>query len=147
MAYCDLEGDMGWAEQLVAYIVSRVLETSGEHFKVLERDTGRLEQVKAPFPRMSYSAAVEVLQGAGVDFEWGGDFGAPDETLLTMPYDRPIFVHHFPRDIKAAYHYRIQTPGKPGYLPYINRTGDIAPTMTDIYTNSRFHSNPRFSLI
>jgi len=39
----------------------------------------------------------------GGDFEWGADFGAPDETLITMQYDRPIFIHHFPRDIKAFY--------------------------------------------
>lgn len=43
------------------------------------------------------------IEDLGTEFEWGGDFGAPDETLLTMPYDRPIFVHHFPRDIKAFY--------------------------------------------
>ncbi len=103
MAYCDLEGDMSWAEQLVASIVSRVLETSGEHLEVLERDTSRLEQVQTPFPRMSYTAAVESLQAAGVDIEWGGDFGGGDETIISEKFDQPLIVHRFPAVIKAFY--------------------------------------------
>ncbi len=103
MAYCDLEGDMGWAERLVAYIVSRVLETCGEQLEVLERDTGKLEQVRTPFPRMSYTGAVEVLHDSGVDFEWGGDFGGGDETIISEKFDQPLIVHRFPAAIKAFY--------------------------------------------
>jgi len=103
MAYCDLEGDMQWAERMLTYIVDRVLENRREQLDVLERDTSRLEQVQAPFPRMSYTEAVKVLNEAGVDFEWGGDFGGGDETIISEKYDRPLIVHRFPSAIKAFY--------------------------------------------
>ncbi|MEE9465785.1 MAG: asparagine--tRNA ligase [Candidatus Neomarinimicrobiota bacterium] len=103
MAYCDLEGDMQWAERMVTYVVGRVLETRREQLDVLERDTSRLEQVQAPFPRRSYTDAVKALNEAGVDFEWGGDFGGGDETILSEKYDRPLIVHRFPAAIKAFY--------------------------------------------
>lgn len=37
------------------------------------------------------------------NFEWGGDFGGSDETLLTWHYDRPIIVHRYPAAVKAFY--------------------------------------------
>lgn len=103
MAYCDLEGNMVWAEQLVAYVVERVLETRLEQLEVLERDVSRLEVIGTPFPRLSYNEAVELLQKAGIDFEWGGDFGGNDETVLSENFDRPLIVHRFPAAIKAFY--------------------------------------------
>ena len=103
MAYCDLEGNMVWAEQLVAYVVERVLETRMEQLEVLERDVSRLEAIKTPFPRVSYTEAVDMLQKARVDFEWGGDFGSSDETVLSENFDRPLIVHRFPAAIKAFY--------------------------------------------
>ncbi|MBA7473350.1 Asparagine--tRNA ligase [subsurface metagenome] len=103
MAYCDLELDMVWAEKLVAGIVERVLERRRPQLEVLERDTAPLEAIKTPFPRMSYTAAVEVLHKAGVDFEWGGDFGGGDETVISEKFDQPLLVHRFPAAIKAFY--------------------------------------------
>jgi asparaginyl-tRNA synthetase len=103
IAYCDLECNMGWAEELVAYIVRRVLETRMEQLQVLERDVGRLEIIKTPFPRVSYTEAVDILHKAGVDFEWGGDFGGGDETIISEKYDQPLIVHSFPAAIKAFY--------------------------------------------
>ncbi|MBA7697342.1 MAG: asparagine--tRNA ligase [Calditrichaeota bacterium] len=103
MAYCDLECNMKWAEKLVAYVVERVLETRLEQLKILERDVSRLEVIRTPFPRMSYTEAVELLQKAGVNFQWGGDFGGSDETVLCENFDRPLIVHRFPAAIKAFY--------------------------------------------
>jgi asparaginyl-tRNA synthetase len=103
IAYCDLECNMGWAEELVAYIVRRVLETRMEQLQVLERDVGRLEIIKTPFPRVSYTEAVDILHKAGVDFEWGGDFGGGDETVISEQFDQPLIVHRFPAAIKAFY--------------------------------------------
>ena len=103
MAYCDLEGNMVWAEKLVAYVVERVLETRLEQLEVLERDVSRLEVIRTPFPRVSYTEAVELLQKAGVSFQWGGDFGGSDETVLSENFDRPLIVHRFPAAIKAFY--------------------------------------------
>ncbi len=103
VAYANLEDVMNLAECLVCFIAERVLETCRPHLDVLERDVSRLESIQAPFPRLPYDDAVELLQGKGHEFEWGGDFGAPDETTISSTYDRPVFVHRFPAAIKAFY--------------------------------------------
>ena len=64
--------------------------------QALERDTSKLEKVQSPFPRLSYDEAAEILKKKGLPFEWGGDFGAPDETALSEEFDRPICVRSRP---------------------------------------------------
>jgi asparaginyl-tRNA synthetase len=59
--------------------------------------------VQAPFPRLSYDDAADILKKKGLPFEWGGDFGAPDETALSEEFDRPIMVHRYPSAVKAFY--------------------------------------------
>jgi asparaginyl-tRNA synthetase len=103
MAYADLEEIKRVAEDLVIYLVGRVLENRQEELKALERDAAKLESVKAPFPRMSYDDAVKVLQSKGSEIQWGGDFGNTDETLLTEDFDRPVIVDRYPTAIKAFY--------------------------------------------
>ena len=103
MAYCDLEENIHWAEKLIVFVVGRVLENCREQFDLLERDTAPLEGIKAPFPRLSYTQAVEALNEGGVEFEWGGDFGGGDETIISEKYGQPLVVHRFPAAIKAFY--------------------------------------------
>src|ERR1051326_9108377 len=103
MAYATLDDVMDLAEGLIVSVVSRVLETRKRELQVLERDTSRLERVQAPFPRISYDEAVDILKKKGLPFEWGGDFGAPDETALSDEFDRPICVHRYPAAVKAFY--------------------------------------------
>jgi asparaginyl-tRNA synthetase len=103
MAYADLEEVKRVAEELVVYVVGRVLENRKEELKVLERDVSKLETVKCPFPRMSYDDAVVKLQGKGSEIQWGGDFGNTDETLVTEDLDRPLMVDRYPSEIKAFY--------------------------------------------
>ncbi|HEY7306158.1 MAG TPA: asparagine--tRNA ligase, partial [Bryobacteraceae bacterium] len=103
MAYADLEEIKRVAEELVVYLVGRVLENRKEELKELERDTAKLESVKAPFPRMSYDEAIKTLQSKGSEIQWGGDFGNTDETLLTEDFDRPVVVDRYPTAIKAFY--------------------------------------------
>ncbi|CAN5823168.1 asparagine--tRNA ligase [soil metagenome] len=103
VAYANLEDVMNLAEGLVVSVVERVLENRKTELKVLERDLSKLEGVKGPFPRVSYDEAAETLKKKGLPFEWGGDFGAPDETALSEGYDRPMFVYGFPSAIKAFY--------------------------------------------
>jgi asparaginyl-tRNA synthetase len=70
----------------------------------LERDTSQLEKVTPPFPRISYTDAVELIQKNGFpDFRWGDDFGAPHETVISEQFDKPVFVHRYPTEIKAFY--------------------------------------------
>jgi asparaginyl-tRNA synthetase len=103
MAYANLDDVMDLAEGLVVSVVSRVLDTRKAELQALERDTSKLELVKSPFPCISYDEAATILKDKGLPFEWGGDFGAPDETALSEQFDRPICVHRYPSAVKAFY--------------------------------------------
>jgi len=103
MAYCDLEENMEWAEKLLVYIVEQCLENCKEELSLLERDISKLENIKAPFPRLTYDEAAKLLKDNGVDFEYGSDFGGTDETVIAEQFERPVIVHHWPADIKAFY--------------------------------------------
>jgi asparaginyl-tRNA synthetase len=103
MAFADLEEIKRVAEEMVVYVVGRVLEARCEELRVLERDVTKLEAVKSPFVRMSYDEAVSNLQQHGSEIQWGSDFGGADETILTQQFDRPMLVDRFPTSIKAFY--------------------------------------------
>ncbi|HOW16540.1 MAG TPA: asparagine--tRNA ligase, partial [bacterium] len=85
------------------YVVQTVLKECKEDLIVLERDTSSLERVKAPFPRISYSEAADILEKECPDFIRGEDFGAAHETAISQHYDRPVFVYDFPKVIKGFY--------------------------------------------
>ncbi len=109
MAYATLNDVMSLSECMLSYIAERVLEDRAEELKVLERDVTRLKAITPPFPRLHYDDAVKVLHDGhekGVldsRFEWGGDFGAPDETYISGQFDKPVMVHHYPAAVKAFY--------------------------------------------
>ena len=103
MAYVDLDENMTWAEQLVGFIIQRALETCANELMILERDTTKLESIVPPFPRITYDEAVSLLKDNGVEFTYGSDFGAPDETILSEQFDKPILIHRWPANIKAFY--------------------------------------------
>lgn len=103
MAWATLEDVKRVAEELICFIVGRVLERRRRELETLERDVSRLEAVRPPFPRISYDEAVGILQRKGSEIQWGGDFGGTDETLLSEEFDRPVMVDRFPASIKAFY--------------------------------------------
>ncbi len=103
IAYATLDDVMALAEDLVSSVVQRCLEKHAEDFKILERDPKPLEKVTTPFPRLSYTEAVEKLKGTEAEMPWGGDFGAPQETALSALYNRPVMVHRYPAQVKAFY--------------------------------------------
>lgn len=103
VAYMDLAGDMDLAEDFLATIVAEVLAERRPELELLERDLSKLEAVQAPFPRLTYTEAVERLRQLGHEKEWGTDFGAEEETILANEFDRPVLVHRYPADIKAFY--------------------------------------------
>ncbi len=103
MAYANLEDVEHVAEELIVFVIGRVLEHRREELKELERDLSKLEAVKSPFPRISYDDAVKKLQSKGSEIPWGSDFGNADETLLTDDLDRPLIVEKFPSAVKAFY--------------------------------------------
>ncbi len=109
MAYSTLDDVMELSERFLSYIAARVLEERPEELKILERDTAKLEAIVPPFPRLQYDDAVKMLE-EGHDkgelehrFEWGGDFGAPDESYISKHFDRPVMVHRYPAAVKAFY--------------------------------------------
>jgi asparaginyl-tRNA synthetase len=109
MAYARLDDVMSLSERMLSYIAAQVLEQRSEELKVLERDTSKLESIMAPFPRIYYDDALKLLHEGfekGVlesKFEWGGDFGAPDETYISSQFEKPVMVHHYPAAVKAFY--------------------------------------------
>jgi len=103
MAFATLEDVKRVAEEMIVFVVGRVLENRKEELKRLERDVSKLEAIQAPFGRMSYDDAVKILQSKGSEIRWGGDFGGTDETLLTEDQQRPLMVDRYPTEIKAFY--------------------------------------------
>jgi asparaginyl-tRNA synthetase len=103
VAFNDSNDNMRLQEEFISYVVGRALEKRAEDLKELERDTGSLERVQAPFPRVSYTDAVARLNALGSDIAWGSDLGGDDETLLASQFDRPVFVFNYPKEVKAFY--------------------------------------------
>ncbi|TAH51044.1 MAG: asparagine--tRNA ligase [Chloroflexota bacterium] len=103
-AFGTLDDYMKVAEQMVSYVVQTVLEKRAAEMEMLERDLAPLKRVVPPFPRISYDDAVKLIQTKGdANFKWGDDFGAPDETLISEQFDRPVFVYKYPTEMKAFY--------------------------------------------
>ena len=103
VAFAKLDDVVELAEDLVVAVVTRVLERRRTELRRLDRDISKLELVQKPFPRITYDDAVKMLNEKGQPFEWGGDFGAPDETLLASSFDRPVAVTRYPSKVKAFY--------------------------------------------
>jgi asparaginyl-tRNA synthetase len=109
MAYAHLDDIMDLGEGLITAIVERVLTERRPELEALERDVTKLKSITKPFPRLHYDDAVKILQEGHEKgelesrFEWGGDFGAPDETYISKQFGQPVFVHHFPTAIKGFY--------------------------------------------
>ncbi len=103
MAFVDSEGNMRLQEELVTYLVERALERCRPELEYLGRDLSKLEAVKPPFPRISYTEAIELLARKGSETRWGDDIGGADETLLSEDSHLPLFVYNYPKKVKAFY--------------------------------------------
>lgn len=103
-SFMDWEQNMQLQEDLMVFVLRRVLDRRTTDLQMLERDTKTLHtSAEGNFPRVHYKDAIAQLQQLGSDIKMGDDFGGDDETLLTKQYDRPIFIHHYPAAIKAFY--------------------------------------------
>jgi asparaginyl-tRNA synthetase len=103
MAYATLDDVIVLAEGLITSVVARVLDRRQTELKVLERDLSKLEAVKAPFPRLHYDEAAQLLIDKGLPFQVGGDLGGTDETVLSEQFEQPVCVTHYPAAVKAFY--------------------------------------------
>ena len=102
-AYADLNDMMALGEGLVSAIVQSVLTNKPRELETLKRDTTKLENVKPPFPRVSYEEAIQILQKKGNPSKFGDDIGGDEETIVSNEFDRPVMVHRYPASIKAFY--------------------------------------------
>jgi asparaginyl-tRNA synthetase len=103
VAFARLVDIIELGQDLVMFILERVLSRRRNELETLERDTAPLERVSKPFPRLTYDEALPLLRSKGSAIEWGGDFGAPEETLMSELFASPVCVTHFPATIKAFY--------------------------------------------
>ncbi|MFV5962092.1 asparagine--tRNA ligase [Bacillus altitudinis] len=104
MAFVEFNENLEYQENYVSHVVQSVLENCKVELHTLGRDTAKLENIKAPFPRITYDEAIKFLQDKGFDdIEWGDDFGAPHETAIAESYDKPVFITHYPTSLKPFY--------------------------------------------
>jgi len=109
VAYLELDGLLELAENFIAHIVQSVLKNRSSELDVIGRDKAKLAAIVPPFPRLRYDEAADLLNQAHKEgklenpFEYGNDFGSPDETYLSNLFDRPVMVHRYPSDVKAFY--------------------------------------------
>ncbi|MBN8572121.1 MAG: asparagine--tRNA ligase, partial [Ignavibacteria bacterium] len=117
MAYYDIDDDMNLIEDFLEYVVQRVIVNCKSELETLERDITKLQNVKKPFPRVTYDEAIEILRKKDIPlirktangeeeirpFPWGEDFGAPHEEAIVEDYDKPVMVHRWPAEAKAFY--------------------------------------------
>ena len=103
MAYCDINQNMDIIEEFMSNVIKDTLDNCVDELKILERDVSKLENISAPFPRISYDEAVDILSKKGHEFQYGSDFGAPDEEVLAAQFDKPVMVHSWPHETKAFY--------------------------------------------
>src|SRR3954451_18772044 len=109
VAYAELDDIMKLAEDFISHIVKRVLENRRKNLETIGRDISKLENIQAPFPRITYDEAVAMLKEGHAkgelenDFAWGGDLGSPDETYISNKFDRPVMIHRYPVEVKAFY--------------------------------------------
>jgi len=114
-AFVRHEENMALQEELVSYVIGKLVKGHRELFEVLstgEEWMGMLEKVRPPFPRLTYEEAVEKVNELGGKMSYGEDFGADEEALLTSIYEVPIFITNFPLEIKAFY--MAEDPKRPG---------------------------------
>jgi len=104
MAFMNHEESLEVQENYVSFLVQSVIENCKLELTTLDRDVEKLTKIKAPFPRITYDEAVKLLQEKGFeDIKWGEDFGSPHETAIAEHFDMPIFITHYPANIKAFY--------------------------------------------
>lgn len=102
-ANVEHEENMKIQEELICFIIKKVLAENQKELEILERDIAPLKKIKPPFGRLTHAEAVKKLQKLGSDIKEDDDLGGDDETLLTKDSPVPIFVEKWPAKIKAFY--------------------------------------------
>jgi asparaginyl-tRNA synthetase len=102
-AFADLEDMMRLEEELVSYVCQKVVKKCMKELDELSVNIETFASVKPPFPRVTYTEALDVLQKKGFKLKWGEDFGFNEEKAFAEEYGKPVFVYAYPKEIKAFY--------------------------------------------
>jgi asparaginyl-tRNA synthetase len=109
IAYAGLDDLMQLAEEFISHVVQAAIANRSADLGIIGRDVTKLANIKPPFPRITYDEAVKMLHEGHAKgqvenkFEYGGDFGSPDETYISSQFDKPVMVHRYPAKVKAFY--------------------------------------------
>jgi len=103
MAFYDMDQTILLAEKLVSFIVAKVLQNRAKELEILQRDIKLLKKVTPPFYRLHYEEAAKLLMDKKSSFRFGEDFGGEDETIISSQMEKPVFLHHYPSNIKPFY--------------------------------------------
>lgn len=102
-AWMDLDGLIKVCEELISYICQKVAKECAKELKILERDPKQFAKIKPPFPRITYAEALKLLEKDGMKVPWGKDLRTPEEKQITMHFDKPVIVTHYPKEVMAFY--------------------------------------------
>ena len=102
-AWFDLDDIIKYGEELITYIVKKVLEERTKELKLLGQDIEKLKRIKPPFPRITYTEALEILEKDGIKVKWGKDLRTVEEDALMKHFDKPLIVTNYPSEVKAFY--------------------------------------------
>lgn len=122
LAFADLSDDMDCAEEMVKFIIDKVMSTCADELEFLNKfvDNGlidRLNNVKEnEFARLTYTEAINILEKVKDRFDapvyWGVDLQSEHERYITEEvYKKPVFLTDYPKEIKAFY-MRLNDDGK-----------------------------------
>jgi asparaginyl-tRNA synthetase len=103
MAYYDHKMNMELQEKMVEYVVQKLVAEHSDLIQAAGRNPEELKEIKVPFERMDYEKAVSRVNELGGKMDYGQDFGHDEEALLTKDLKKPMFVHNYPKAIKAFY--------------------------------------------
>lgn len=103
LAFATLNDIIELAEKMISYTIKKILENNMYELQILERNVDSLEKIVPPFHKITYKEAVEIIKQKGIDFKFGEDFGAPEETAISENFDKPVIITHYPKQIKPFY--------------------------------------------
>ncbi|MCS7116402.1 MAG: asparagine--tRNA ligase [Nitrososphaerota archaeon] len=103
-AFADFEDNLKLQEELVSYIVKRVIEKRSNEFQILGRSLKGLEEVKPPFPRITYDEVYDFAIKRGLKFNWGDDLPTEVEREVSKSYQIPFFIIEYPLSARSFYH-------------------------------------------
>jgi asparaginyl-tRNA synthetase len=102
-AFADMNDLTRLEEELLAHICRRTVENCKPEFQELGADLAKLVSVKRPFPKITYTEAIEKLNAKNFKTKWGDDLGYEEEKALADDFGKPFFIYDYPKQIKAFY--------------------------------------------